>query len=305
MDRPELPVSRYRIPEGVVRLLADRRRQPPYEIRKRRRIEPAKRRDLNTALYSYATPDYILGAAQSVEDLALRVSGGREIMATLYCEHPEFAPLYLWSRTIPVREEAAPNILDLAVASRNHVVARLDPSGTSRGHAYLSPPWSPPEVMGDVAVSQCGDAYVALVTEGGWDIAPAVEKFPNYYGQGNRRRRDLAGAWVAVPRRLPASVALQAGRRAEDGDFAAWKKKAAKARLQVVAGEIQFVASDGTRLNFLPGRRATLAGKAIEAAEYPRLDSPFLSSPVPGRWSFAFEKFLVRFDPVEVARPAP
>ena len=66
MDRPELPVSRYQLPEGVVRLLTGRRKQPPYEIRERRKIEPAKRRDVDAAMYGYATPDYILGASQSV-----------------------------------------------------------------------------------------------------------------------------------------------------------------------------------------------------------------------------------------------
>ena len=306
MDRPELPVARYKIPDGVVSLLADRRKQPPYEIRERRKIDPAKRRDVNTAMYSYATPDYILGAAQSVGDLALRVSGGQEIVATLYAEHPKFAPLYLWSRTkTPSGKDADEiNTLDQALASRNVIVARLDTPGAGVGHAYLSPPWSPPEVVGDTVFSRCGDAYVALVTEGGWDVAPAIEKFPAYYGIGKGRQRDLAGAWVAVPRRQPASVALQAGRRAEDGDFAAWKKKvAAAARLQVVEEEIRFNSSDGTRFSFLPGRRALVAGKAVEAAGYPRLASPFLSSPAPGRWSFSFEKSRFNFDPVEVPKP--
>ncbi len=308
LDRPELPVSRYQVPEGVVRLLAERRKQPPYEIRERRRIEPAKRRDVNAALYSYATPDYILGVSQSVGDLALRVSGGQEIVASLYCESAEFAPLYLWSRT---REPAGnkPDEIkmeDQAVGARGLVLARLDSPSAGIGHVFLAPPWARPEVVGDVVVSSCGDAYVALVTAGGWDVAPAVERFPDYYGKGKQRRRDLAGSWVAVPRRQPASVALQAGRRAEDGDFAAWKKQAAKARLEVVEGEIRVTAGDGKRSTFVPGRRAALAGKAIEAAEYPRHASPFLSSPSPGRWSFEFGKSSFRFEPAETVprRPA-
>ncbi len=298
MDRPELPVSRYRIPDGVVRLLAERRNQPPYEIRERRQIDPAKRREVNVALYSYATPDYILGAAQSVGDLSLKVSGGLEIVATLYCESPEFAPLYLWSRTrTPGKDNPeAYDTRDKAVANRDLVLARLDTPGAGLGHTFLSPPWSKPEVSGDVTVSRCGDAYVALVTAGGWEVAPAVDRFADYYGQG-RRRRDLAGSWVAVPRVQPASVALQAGRRAEDGDFAAWRKKMAKARLEVVEGEIRFIGSDGTRFNFRPGQTAALAGKKLAAAEYPRHASPFLNSPSPGRWSFGFEKSLFRFEP--------
>ncbi|HEY7213202.1 MAG TPA: hypothetical protein VIC28_01165 [Thermoanaerobaculia bacterium] len=307
MDRPELPVSRYQIPEGVARLLAERREQPPYEIRERRRIAPARRRDVNAALYSYATPDYILGVSQSVADLALRVSGGQEIVASLYCESPEFAPLYLWSRTREpsAKSEQVGNMQDQAVASRNLVLARLDTPGAGLGHAFLSPPWSQLEVMGDVLAASCGDAYVALVTEGGWDVAPAVERFPDYYGNGKQRRRDLAGSWVAVPRRQPASVALQAGRRAADGDFAVWKKKAAKARLEVVEGEIRFTASDGKRSTFVPGRRAAVAGEMIAAAEYPLHASPFLNSPSPGRWSFGFGKSSFRFEPAEAVRPRP
>jgi hypothetical protein len=308
MDRPELAVSGYQIPEGVVRLLAERRKQAPYEIRERRRIVPAKRRSVDAALYSYATPDYILGVSQSVGDLALRVSGGQEIVATLYCESPEFAPLYLWSRTKTPRGNVAEelNTLDQAVASRGLVLARLDTPDAGLGHAFLSKPWSKPEVAGDVAVSRCGDAYVALVTEGGWEVAPAVDRFPDYYGQGKQRRRDLAGSWVAVPRVQPASVALAAGRRTEDGDFAAWTKKMAKARLRVVEGEIRFTADDGARFEFRPGRGAALAGKAIEAPEYPLHASPYLNSSSPGRWSFGFEKFRFGFEPAQApARENP
>ncbi|HEV2845265.1 MAG TPA: hypothetical protein VG477_10500, partial [Thermoanaerobaculia bacterium] len=148
MDRVELPVSRYRMPEAVVRLLTARRKQPPYEIKERRSIEPAKRRDLNTSLYAWATPDYILGVSQTVEGLALKVSGGQEVVATLYAEHPDFAPLYLWSRTRDPRKEEGVdwNTLDQAVGHRNIVVARMGLGNEGPGHAYLAPTWSKPEV---------------------------------------------------------------------------------------------------------------------------------------------------------------
>jgi hypothetical protein len=308
MDRVELPVSRYRMPEAVVRLLTERRKQPPYEIKERRSIEPAKRRDLNTSLYAWATPDYILGVSQTVEGLALRVSGGQEVVATLYAEHPDFAPLYLWSRTRDPRKEEGVdwNTQDQAVGHRNLVVARMGLGNEGPGHAYLAPTWSKPEVMGDVVVSQCGDTYVALVTQGGWEVAPASEKFPGYYGGNKQTLKTLAGSWVALPRKQPASVALEVGRKAEDGDFAAWKRVAAKARLDVAeSGEIRFTSGGGARLDYLPGRRAATAGKAIEPAKYQRLEAPFLSSPSPGRWSFSFEKFKYRLDPVEVQAPRP
>lgn len=282
MDRPELPVSRYQIPEPAVRRLTDRRKQPPYEIRARRKIAPAKRRAYEAALYAYATPDYILGVSQSVGDLSLRVSGGQEIVATLYAEGPTFAPLYLWSRTrMPESDEGQTPTRDQAVADKNVALVRLDTPEAGVGHAFLAPAWSAPEALpgtGDVVVSRCGDTYVALVTQGGWEIAPALAKYPGSYGAGNRRRRDLAGSWVAVPRRQPASVALVAGRRAEDGDFAAWKKRAAAARLAVGEdGEIHFTGnlkgSEGARFDFLPGVRAAVAGKTLETA-YPRRPAP-------------------------------
>lgn len=291
-DRAELPVSRYRIPEGVVHLLDGRRRQPPYEIRAQRKILHSRRRPYDAALYAYATPDYVLGVSQSVDGLALRVSGGQEIAAALYAESPAFAPLYLWSRSrTPEREEAGLNTLDQAVADHNILLARLDTPGAGIGHAFLSAPWGTPEMAGDAVVARCGDAYVALVTAGGWELAPAIEKFPDYYGTDPKRRRDLAGSWVAVPRRQPASVALVAGRRAEDGDFDAWKRRAVAARLTVGEdGAIHFTGADGKAADFLPGRRATIAGRPVEAAAYPRMAAPFLSSPSPGRWSFRFEK---------------
>jgi hypothetical protein len=288
MDRPELPVSRYAIPESALRLLAERRKQPPYEILQRRRITPAKRRAVDTALYSWATPDYILGAAQTVGNLALRVSGGQEIVATLYAEGPEFAPLYLWSRTRQLDDaEEGLDTHDQAVGSRNLVVARLDSPGQGVGHAYLAPAWSKPEAVGDagdVVVSRYGDTYVALVTSGGWEVAAAPARFPDYYGPADKPRRGLAGSWVAVPKKQPASVGLQVGRRAEDGDFAAWKKKVAAARLTLGPdGEIHFAAGGGGSLDFLPGRRAKVfeSGKtrALEPAGWPRLSAPFLSRP--------------------------
>jgi uncharacterized membrane protein len=305
-DRAELPVSHYEIPAGAVRLLTDRRRQPPYEIRAQRKILHSKRRPYDASLYAYATPDYILGASQSVEGLALRVSGGQEIVATLFAESPEFAPVYLWSRTrTPASDDAEQlNTLDQAVASRNLVLARLDTPGAGTGHVFLSAPWGTPEAVGDVVVARCGDAYVALVTEGGWDLEPAIERYPDYYGVGNKRREDLAGSWVAVPRRQPASVALVAGRRAEDGDFTEWKRRQATARLTVGEnGAIHFTGGDGARSDFLPGRRATLAGQAVEATEYPRMASPFLASPVPGSWSFPLDKGIQEKESKEKGAP--
>jgi hypothetical protein len=307
-DRPELPVSRYEIPEAVALLVKERRKQPPYEIRKRRTIAPDKRRDLDTALYSYATPDYILGAAQSIGGLTLRVSGGQEIVATLFAEGPEFAPLYLWGRTRdPHKKETGWNVEDLAAAHRNLLVARVGKAGPEPGHAFLSRPWTDVEVVGDAVVARSGDAYVALVTEGGWEVAPAAERFPSYYAGDNHTRKILAGSRVAVPRRQPATIALEAGRRAEHGSFEDWKKRAAKARLQFAgpAGEeAVFTAGDGGRLAFVPGKRAAFGGKALQPGS-PGVEAPYLSSPGPGRWSFAFGKSRYRFEPLEAPGPKP
>jgi hypothetical protein len=306
MERPELAVAAYQVPAPVVRLLAERRRQRPYEIRERRQVGTGKRREVSTALYSYATPDYILGAVQSVADLDLRVSGGQEIVATLYAEGEGFAPLYLWSRTSKEKgtrwKEWSGR--DKAVAHKNLMLARLG-EGNDLGHAYLSPPWSRPEGSGDVLAARRGDTFVALVTEGGWDVAPAVERFPRYYAPNKLTAKNLAGAWVAVPKRQPAVIALEAGRRSEDGDFETWKKKViSKARLRQEEGELRFTASGGPPLAFLPGRRAAVAGKALEPQRYPLLEGPFLASREPGRWTFDFEGSRFRLEPL-APRPAP
>jgi hypothetical protein len=286
MDWPEIAASGYVIPETVSRLLAGRRRQPAYEIRARRSIAITGRRDLDTALYSFATPDYILGSAQSVDGLSLGVSGGQEIMATLYASGPEFAPLYLWSRTRNVTADRWKSWAgrDFTVGARNVVLARLafDPAAGATGHAYLSPPWAPPEQIGaDIVVSRYGDTYVALVTAGGWDVEPAARRFPAYYGDPAFR-----DAWAAVPRVQPAAVALAAGRRAEIGGFARWKTLAGAARLLVVDGELRFTSFRG-EVTFLPGERATVDGRPLDVG-YPLLAGPFLSSREAGRWLFAF-----------------
>ncbi|HWN42394.1 MAG TPA: hypothetical protein VNW71_09235 [Thermoanaerobaculia bacterium] len=309
IDRPELAVSRYEVPESVVKLLSERRRQTPYEVKERRRIALGKRKDLDTSLYSYATPDYILGTAQSVSGMSLAVSGGQEIVATLYAEGPQFAPLYLWSRTRNTQEDRWRSWMgqDQAVGHRNVVLARLG-AGEALGHAYLSPAWSQPEVLGeagDILASRYGDTYVALVSPGGWEVAAAQERFPDYYGQS----RLLKGSWVAVPRRQPATVALEVGRRAEHGEFEAWKKKvASSARLSGTAAEgaeLRFAASDGTQLSFVPGQRASAAGRALEPQSYPLLEAPFLSSPGPGRWKFTFGQFSQDFERLEPGSKIP
>lgn len=326
MDWPEIGTSSYQIPAPVGRLLAERAEHPPYEVRSRRSIDLGKRRDLHTALYSFATPDYILGAAQSVGGLQLGVSGGQEIMATLYASCADFAPVYLWSRTQNPRSDRwrSWSANDLAMAHRNVVLARLGVSIPKRveagaeavketgeeiiGHAYLSPPWSQPEILGGVKeggeqggvlVSRCGDTYVALVTEGGWEAGPAPERFPTYYA-GDKTFR---GSWAAVPRRQPAAIALEVGRRAEHGSFEQWKKRAANARLTLVEGELRFVASDGGRLSFLPGEKATVGGRPLEV-DYPLLAGPFLNSAGPGRWTFSFDGVRHQFEALS-PRPAP
>lgn len=298
MDWPELATSGYEFPEAVSELLARRSEQPPYEIRSRRSIDMAKRRDLEAALYSWATPDYILGTSQAIGGMSLGVSGGQEIQATLYPEGGGFSPLYLWSRTRNPRAHRWKSFAgqDLAVGHRNLALARLGAGDAAAdGHAYLSPPWSRPEIFGDVAVARRGDTYVALVTEGGWEVAPAPERYPEYYGGD----KNFRGSWVAVPKRQPAHVALEVGRRAEHGQFETWKERARRARLTVSeAGEMRFQASDGTPFTFLPGERAAVGGQPIEPRTYPRLAAPFLSSEGDGRWRFEFGKYRYRFEPL-------
>lgn len=304
MERPDLAVARYEVPESVVKLLTERRKQASYEVKERRRIALGKRKDLDASLYSYATPDYILGTAQTVSGMSLAVSGGQEIVATLYAEGTEFAPVYLWSRTSNSNEERWKSWMgqDQAVGHRNLVVARLG-AGEALGHAYLSPAWSKPEVIGsagEIAVSRYGDTYVALVSPGGWEIAAAQERFPDYYGQS----KLIRGSWVAVPKRQPATVAMEVGRRAEHGELEAWKKKVAAARVEGTE-EIRFTASDGTALSFVPGQRATAAGRALDARSYPLLDGPFLSSPGQGRWTFRFGTFQKDFERLEPGSQRP
>lgn len=317
MDWPEIGASSYQIPAPVGRLVAGRAEHAPYEVRSRRSIDLGKRRDLHTALYSFATPDYILGAAQSVGGLQLGVSGGQEIMATLYASCADFAPIYLWSRTQNPRSDRwrSWSANDLAMAHRNVALARLGVGSSpgkeageeTIGHAYLSPPWSQPEILGgkegneqgNVLVSRCGDTYVALVTEGGWEAGPAPERFPTYYA-GDKTFR---GSWAAVPRRQPAAIALEVGRRAEHGSFEQWKKRAANARMTLVESELRFVASDGAKLSFLPGEKATVGGRPLQV-DYPLLAGPFLNSAGSGRWTFSFDGVRHQFEAMS-PRPAP
>jgi len=306
IDAPELAVAGYRIPEPIRRLAVERRRQSPYAVRARRTIALPDRRRLDAALYTYATPDYVLGTAQSVGGLRLAVSGGQEILVTLYPETaPEaaaFAPLYLWSRTRNPHFDRWKTWAeqDFAVGRENLALARLGAGGESTGHAYLAPGWTAPEPAGAAVVSRCGDTYVALVTvggaEGGWEVARAARRFPAYYG-GDPAFRD---AWAAVPWRQPATIALEVGRRAETGDFASWKRRAARAALEIdAAGVVRFRSGAGARLAFLPGVWASAGaedGERLRPEGYPLLAGPYFASREPGRWSFAFGDVRLDFD---------
>jgi hypothetical protein len=306
-DWPELALSGYETPFPVAQLLRDRRAQPSYEIRTRRRIDRDGRTVLDAALYAFATPDYVLGAAQAIAGLRLGVAGGEEIAATLYPEGPDFAPLYLWSRTrnTPEGRWQSQAERDLAVGARATAVAYLaagkagkagDAPAAAVGHAYLAAPWSRPEPVGEAretVVSWCGDTYVALTTAGGWEVAPAARRFPDYYGEG------FASSWVAVPRRQPAAIGLLAGRRAEDGDLAAWRRRAARASLVRDGSTLTFAPAGGApTIVYVPGERATIGGAALLSGGAPGLAAPFLSSPAPGVWDFTFGAVRRRFDPL-------
>jgi hypothetical protein len=141
-DYPDLAASAYRPPSEVIRLLAERREQPPYEVRQRRVIELLHRRSLDAALYSYATPDFILSTAQALGDSRLGVSGGEEVMVTLYPEGERFAPLYVWSRSVRpgARRWASAVGRDLAVGRRDLVLARVGDGGEAVGNVYFGRP---------------------------------------------------------------------------------------------------------------------------------------------------------------------
>jgi hypothetical protein len=348
-DWPDIAASSYEFPAPVVELLRTARSGEPYEVRTRRRILMQRRRDLDAATYSWVTPDYVLGTAPAVDGLSLAVSGGQEIQATLFPEGERFAPLYLWSRVNEprgrrwrsrARQEQAAGWRHLAVASMG--------MPAEPGHAWLSPPWSRPQPPGggeggerdgggDVLVARYGGVYVALVTEGGWEVEPAPRRFPDYYGDAASK-----GSWVAVPRRQPAAIGLEVGRAAEVGSWEAWREKARGLRLTAARGEaeagadgasageeraardgetggrrarraaaapeaITFRSSDGRSFVFRPGVSATLDGDSLSPAAWPLHASPFLAKEPAGGWLFEGGGVRYRFTPLErpPARDAP
>jgi hypothetical protein len=190
-------------------------------------------------------------------------------------------------------------------------LARLG-TAAEPGHAYLAPGWQDVEVLGDTLVARHGGTWVALTADGGWEVAPAQQRFAAFYGKDRR----FAEARVAVPKRQPAAVALEVGRAAGDGSraageggFAAWKEGAAVLALEVRRAEggeptrLAYRARDGRRLVFLPGRSLTVDGEAVDARSWPRHASPFLAGEG-AAWRFALDGFEHRFAPLaENRRP--
>jgi hypothetical protein len=306
-DWPELALSGYRLPEPLVRLLRERPSFGSYEVRQRRAIDPGKRKAVDAAVYTWATPDYVLSASMAVDGLSLAVSGGQEVPVVLLPEGSGFAPLYLWSRSGAPREERWRVRADqeLAAAHRDVALARL---GTAEepGHAYLAPGWTEVAVTGETVVARRGDTFVALTADGGWEVAPAQRRFPAYYGKDPA----LSEARVAVPKRQPAAVALEVGRADSDGAWAAWRERAAGRQLAVERSEggeptlLSYRAGDGHRLAYRPGRSLSVDGEPVDARSWPRHASPFLAGDG-AAWRFALDGFEHRFAPLaENRRPS-
>jgi hypothetical protein len=305
-DWPDLALSAYRLPAPLVRLLADRPSFGTYEVRQRRAIDPGRRKTIDAAIYTWATPDYLLSSSMAVGGMSLAVSGGEEVPVVLLPEGDRFAPLYLWSRFGPPRGQRWRNrsAQEQPVAHRDVALARLG-SAAEPGHAYLAPGWEELEVLGDTLVARHGGTWVALTADGGWEVAAAQQRFAAFYGKDRR----YAEARVAVPKRQPAAVALEVGRAAEDGDFAAWKERAAGLRLEVrraAGGEptrLAYRATDGRRLVYLPGESVTVDGERLDPRAWPRHASPFLAGES-AAWRFALDDFEHRFAPLtENRRP--
>lgn len=305
-DWPELPLSGYTLPAPLVRLLAERPSFGTYEVRQRRAIDPGRRKPVDAAIYTWATPDYLLSSGMAVDGLSLNVSGGQEVPVVLLPEGGGFAPLYLWSRVALGRSERWRNRSgqEHSVAHRDAALARL---GTAEepGHAYLAPGWRDLEVVGDTVVARHGDTWVALTTDGGWEVAAAQQRFAAFYGKDPAFRE----ARVAVPKRQPAAVVLEVGRAAEDGGFAAWKERAAALGVEVERAEggaptrIAYRATDGRTLVYRPGESVTVDGEALDPRSWPRHASPFLAGEQ-AAWRFALDDFEHRFAPLaENRRP--
>jgi hypothetical protein len=307
LDAPILPASGYRVPAAVAELLgapvgAD---AEPYELRERRRIDLASRRDVDGAIYTWVTPDYTLSTAQAVDGLALGISGGQEIMATLYAGCTPFAPIYLWSRTRAPRSERWRTWTDSdrAAGAGPVALARLGTGADDAlGHAYLDADWETPRPLGDDTVTvRCGDVYAALSAPGGFEVADAQGRFGDFYGQDP----SLAGSRVAIPRRAGGPIALEVSSARESGDYEAFRRRIAEASELRLIGENAFAyrSAAGQELVFDPGVSLTVDGLEVEARDYPLVAGPHLTQHE-GLWNFVGPDGAYRFPALERADPA-
>ncbi len=137
---------------------------------------------------------------------------------------------------------------------------------------------------------------MALTTEGGWTVSSAAQRLPDFYGPG------FAGSWVAVPRRQPAAIGLQVGRSAEDGDLAAWRRRAASLRLRRTGKRLELTRGGGAPdLSYVPGEQAMAGGEPLRPGAFPPLAAPFLAAAERGIWKLSFAGMRRRFAPLAPA----
>lgn len=291
LDAPILPASGYQVPEAVTELLTNPVSDRPYELRERRRIDLASRRNVDGAIYTWVAPDYTLSTAQAVDGLALGISGGQEIMATLYADCTPFAPIYLWSRTRAPRSERWRSWTDSdrAAASGPVALAQLGDGSDSvkgaLGHAYLDADWEAPRPLGnDTVTVRCGDVYAALTAPGGFEVAEAQSRFGDYYGEDP----TLAGSRVAIPRRAGGPIALEVSSAREVGDYEAFRQTIADGSELRGVGDgpaVAYRSAAGRELVFDPGTSLAVDGQKVEARDYPLLAGPRLTGD-DGVWTF-------------------
>ena len=226
-------------------------------------------------LYTYRTPDYMLSCAQDYrkefggdqQHIWQATLGPNAVCFTTHPPRPSGAPPNYWSGSgcLP-RAAQIKNVL-IAIYRISKMPALLVHNELSYTHAWLPCDQFDELVEEDGWIfARLGDGYLALFSQHPytWQEHPGENQHREVIVPGNQN------TWVC-----------EMGRKAVDGDFAAFRQRIVEAPLLFAADRVSYQSPSLGQIEFSWKGPLLLEGQGVPLADYPRYGGPTVQADFP------------------------